>query len=296
MNNKILGVDIGGTKVQVGVVQDSKVVKKIKFPTLSGASKEDIIQNLIQGIESLGTESYDGIGIGVPGLVDEKNGIVYDLLNISSWKEVYLKQHLEDHFNIPVKITNDANVFALGEKIFGQGTQYSNLVGITMGTGFGMGIIANDELYSGSFSSAGEIGSIKYLDKTVEDYCSGKFFKNQFDLRGTEVFERAEKGDAFALEIMEQFGQHLAQAIKTVLFILSPQAILLGGSISQSFKYFEKSLWDSLKDFPFKRVTDQLVIKASNMENIPILGAAALIVSENRDHQEYISKNKSVKP
>ena len=283
MDNKILGVDIGGTKIQLGIVKDSEVIKKIKFPTLPEGSKEDIIENLIRGIESLGDQNYKGIGIGVPGLVDEEKGIVYDLLNISSWKEVHLKEHLEQHFKIPVKITNDANVFALGEKIFGQGADYKNMVGITMGTGFGMGIIANDQLYSGSFSSAGEIGSIKYLDKTVEDYCSGKFFRNNYDLSGTEVFENAEKGNPQALKIMEEFGDHLAQAIKTVLFILSPEAILLGGSVSRSFKFFEKSMLKSLEDFPFKRVTDQLVIKASNMENIPILGAAALIVSETQE-------------
>ena len=286
MNNKILGVDIGATKIQVGIVEDRNLLKEIKFPTLSGSSKEDIMKNLIEGIESLGTHEYKGIGIGVPGLIDEENGIVYDLLNISSWKEVHLKKRLEDHFKIPVKITNDANIFALGQKTYGEGRDLKNFVGITMGTGFGTGIIANGELYSGSLSGAGELGSIPYLDKTIEDYCSGKFFSVENGLRGSEVFSLAEKGDQKALLIMEEYGKHLGEAIKIMLYILSPEAIFLGGSVSNSFKYFEPALRKSISGFPFKRILDQLIIKTSDIENIAILGAAALIVSENKNFIE----------
>lgn len=286
MNNKILGVDIGATKIQVGIVEDGKLVNEIKFPTLSGSSKEDIMRNLIEGIESLGTHDYKGIGIGVPGLIDEEKGIIYDLLNISSWKEVRLKKHLEDHFKIPVKITNDANIFALGVKTFGEGRDFKNFVGITMGTGFGTGIIANRELYSGSLSGAGELGSIPYLDKTIEDYCSGKFFRVEYGLRGSEVFSLAEKGDQKALDILEEYGKHLGEAIKIMLYILSPEAIFLGGSVSNSFKYFERALHESISDFPFKRILDQLVIKTSDIENIAILGAAALIISEKKNFIE----------
>jgi len=296
MDKKILGVDIGATKIQLGIVQDARVIKEIKFPTLSGSSKEDIIHNLINGIESLGEHDFQGIGIGVPGLVDENKGIVYDLLNISSWKEVHLKKYLEDHFRTSVKITNDANIFALGQKIFGDGKDFRNMVGIAMGTGFGTGIIANNKLYSGTLSSAGELGSIPYLDKTIEDYCSGKFFRIQYNLKGAEVFNRAEQGDQHALEILKEFGLHLGHAIKLILLILSPEAIFLGGSVSRSFKYFEDQLHKSLEDFPFKKVLDQLVIKASDMENISILGAAALIIAESRQQMETTEERNSILP
>ncbi len=277
---KILGIDIGATKIQVGIVEGAKLLKESRFPTLSGSSKEDIMSNLIEGIEALGGHDYKGIGIGVPGLIDEEKGVVYDLLNIASWKEVHLKKYLEDHFKVPVKITNDANIFALGVKTFGEGKNFRNFVGITMGTGFGTGIIANEKLYSGRLSGAGELGSIPYLDKTIEDYCSGKFFRAEYGLKGSEVFSLAEKGDEKALKIFEEYGKHLGEAIKLMLYILSPEAIFLGGSVSKSFKYFGKSLQDSLNEFPFKRILDQLIIKTSDIENIAILGAAALIISE----------------
>ncbi|MDT0675394.1 ROK family protein [Autumnicola musiva] len=280
MEKNIVAVDIGATKIHIGIVRGSHIVKEVKFPTNAGTSKEDIVNNLIRGIESLEVKDFQGIGIGVPGLVDEKQGIVYDLVNIASWKEVHLKKYLQDHFHKPVRITNDANVFALGEKIFGQGSRFQNIVGITMGTGFGTGIIANNRLYSGSFSSAGELGSIPYLDATIEDYCSGKFFKNQYQISGKEVFERAEEGDKLCRDILNEFGKQLGNAVKILLFILSPEAIFLGGSVSRSFKYFEDELQKSISTFPFKKVLNKLVLQPSEMSNVAILGAAALIVSE----------------
>lgn len=279
MRKRIVGVDIGATNINMGLVENSEVIKEVEVPTRPQFSKEDIIQNLIKGIEEVSDGDFNGIGIGVPGLIDEEKGIVYDLLNISSWKEVHLKRYLEDHFQKPVRITNDANVFVLGEKTFGQGKSFRNLVGVTMGTGFGTGIIVDHKLYSGNLSSAGELGSIPYLSKTIEDYCSGKFFINQYNLRGEVFFERAQNGDQEALDVLHEFGDHLGNAIKIIMFMLSPEAVFLGGSVSKSYKFFEEGLRESLSTFPFKKVLDKLIVKPSEVSNIPILGSAALLVS-----------------
>lgn len=192
---------------------------------------------------------------------------------------MHLKRYLEGHFQKPVHITNDANVFVLGEKTFGQGKSFRNMVGVTMGTGFGTGIIVDHKLYSGNLSSAGELGSIPYLRKTIEDYCCGKFFVNQHNLKGEVVFERAQNGDQKALDIFHEFGEHLGNAIKIIMYMLSPEAVFLGGSVSKSYSFFEEGLRESLSTFPFKKVLDKLVVKPSEVSNIPILGSAALIVS-----------------
>ena len=286
MNNRTVGVDIGATKTRIGVVQDSQVIKEADFPTSSTASKQQILDELTAGIEEVAGRDFYGIGIGVPGLIDEDNGILFDLLNIPSLKEVHLKDHLEGHFNKPVRITNDANVFAVGEKMFGAGKPYKNLVGVTLGTGFGCGIIANHELYSGAFSSAGEFGNIAYLDKTIENYCSGKFFQ-QHGLTGNQAFKRAQAGDREALLLFDKYGEHLGNALKLITNILSPQAILLGGSISEAFQFFESGLQKTMNSFPFKKVREQLVIKPSNTSNIALLGAAALILAEAPESISY---------
>lgn len=119
-----------------------------------------------------------GIGVGVPSVVDSEEGIVYNVANIPSWAEVPLKRLLQERFSVPVYINNDSNCFALGVKLFGEGRKYRNLVGMTIGTGVGTGIIINGELYSGQNTGAGEIGSLPYLSHDFEHYCSSGFLSD----------------------------------------------------------------------------------------------------------------------
>jgi len=274
---KILGIDIGATKIHIGVVEEGEIVNQLKFPTSAQGSESQVIEELIEGITTFIDTDVIGIGIGVPGLIDPDKGIVHDVQNIPSWKRVHLKDILEAHFKIPVVVTNDANTFALGEKIYGKAKEFKNLVGITLGTGLGAGIIINNQLHAGAYSCAGELGGVSYLDATVEDYCSGKFFQNKFGMGGKELLTLAERGDSKALDILEQFGVHLGNAIKQVMFILSPQAIFLGGSVSNCFPYFEESMRKTVDTFPYKLVKEQLIIETSSLPNATIYGAAALI-------------------
>jgi glucokinase len=277
MNNQtVIGIDIGGTKIHIGKVSDGNVVNEICLPTNATNPEQLIIDNIIKGIEQLISPDVVGIGIGVPGLVDEKNGIVYNVQNIPSWKEVHLKEYLESHFSKPVYISNDANCFAQGEKIFGKGEKYKNLVGITLGTGLGTGIIINNKLHTGILSAAGEFGCIPYLQHTYEYYCSGKFFKECYKISGKEVYERALLGDLKAIRIFDEYGDHLGNLLKTVLFALGPEAIFLGGTVTRSYRFFQKSMMESLHTFPFKMITSQLVLEVSNSERIAVMGAAAL--------------------
>jgi glucokinase len=275
-SSKYLGVDIGGTKVQVGVVQDGELIQEVRFETSASASKEQILAELVHNVTPLVTADVAGIGIGVPGLVDEEEGIVHNVQNIPSWREVHLKQHLAGYFDKPVYLTNDANAFAIGEKMYGQGRPYTNLVGLALGTGLGAGIIINHQLYSGTLSSAGEFGMIPYLDKTIEDYCSGKFFGQRTGRTGPEWHALAEQGDAEALAVYAEYGRHLGKALHVILYAISPEAIFLGGSVSQGYAFFRDSLYESLGAFPFRQVTDRLVVAPSLIGNAAVLGAAAL--------------------
>ncbi|UOG77440.1 ROK family protein (plasmid) [Hymenobacter tibetensis] len=275
-NNTYIGVDIGGTKIQVGVVRDGEVIQETRFKTCATAPKEQILAELVYHLEAFDSAEVVGIGIGVPGLVDEKKGIVHNVQNIPSWQQVHLKRHLVSHFNKPVYITNDANAFAVGEKVYGQGKPFTNLVGIALGTGFGTGIIINHDVYSGSFSSAGEFGCVPYRDKTIEDYCSGKFFLQHTGRTGEQWHQLANLEDVEALQVFTEFGRHLGNAIKTILFALSPEAIFLGGSVSKCFEYFQGGMQESVREFPFDMLSPQLVIAPSTIDNAAILGAAAL--------------------
>ncbi|MBC6612624.1 ROK family protein [Hymenobacter sp. BT507] len=272
-----IGIDIGGTKVHIGVVQDGQIVRDVRFETSAQAPQEQILGELVRHIQlMLDTADVAGIGIGVPGLVDEQQGVVHNVQNIPSWREVRLKEHLARHFAQPVYMTNDANAFAVGEKIFGQGQPYANLVGLTLGTGLGAGIIINHDLHAGTLSSAGEFGCIPYLDKTVEDYCSGKFFVQQYQQEGGALYALARTGDARALEALASYGRHLGNTIKIILHTLAPEAIFLGGSVSHGYELFREAMEASIREFPFRLVTDRLVVAPSKLRNAAVLGAAAL--------------------
>lgn len=275
-NTKYIGIDIGGTKIQVGVVQNGTLIQAKWFETSASAPSEQILQELADHIETVMDDAVAGIGVGTPGLVDEDRGIVYNVQNIPSWQQVHLKQYLTQYFHKPVYLTNDANAFAVGEKLYGQGRPFANLVGLALGTGVGAGIIINHALYSGAQASAGEFGGVPYRDKTVEEYCSGKFFTQQTGRPGSEWHALAKAGDPAALTVLHEFGQHVGNALKIILFAVAPEAIFLGGSVSKCFEYFQAGMHDSLREFPFKRVTEQLVIAPSALENAAILGAAAL--------------------
>ncbi len=274
---KIIGIDMGATKVHVGVVEDGRIVRESRFPTSANAPKEQIVGEIINGIEQLFDSGVEGIGVGVPSLVDEEKGIVYDVQNVPSWDKVHLKERLEDYFKRPVFISNDANIFALGEKTFGEGKGYRNVVGITLGTGLGTGVVLNNKLYGGMLSCAGELGSIPYLDFTVEDYCSGKFFLNKTGTEGEKIHALAKEGDAMALEVYRQYGEHLGSLVKMVLFTYSPEIIIFGGSIIKSFSFFQDSMHSCIQGFPYKIVLERLKIKLSTTAGIAILGAAALV-------------------
>jgi glucokinase len=275
-STKYLGIDIGGTKIQAGVVQAGEIIQQVRFETSATAPKAQILSELAQQLAPLIDDEVAGIGVGVPGLVDAENGVVHNVQNIPSWREVHLAQYLHGCFYKPVVVANDANAFAVGEKIYGQGQPYANLVGLVLGTGLGAGLVLNNQLYAGTLSSAGEFGGMPYLDKTLEDYCSGKFFGQRTGRPGAEWHALAQQGNAEALALFAEYGRHLGRAIHFILYALAPEAIFLGGSVSQCFEYFEGGLHESLAAFPYRQVAERLVVRPSTIGNAAILGAAAL--------------------
>jgi glucokinase len=278
----ILGVDLGATKIGVGRIESGWIIKTHYSDITAQASESHILEEVIRSIDSIFDSNIQGIGVGVPSLVDVEKGIIYDVQNIPAWKKVHLKDILEERFNTPVYVNNDANCFAVGEKYFGKGKEFRSLAGVTLGSGFGTGLIINDHLYSGVNCGAGEFGSIPYLDKIYEYYCSGQFFLGDYGTKGEEVFNRAERGDVEAIGIFQKFGRHIGNAVKAILFAVDPEAVIFGGSVSRSFHHFQESMWESLFEFPYKHAIDRLKVLATDQPQISILGAAALYFDARR--------------
>lgn len=275
-NHTLIGVDLGGTNMRVGLIYDGKIIDLKTRKVNKDGTADDILNDLIAMIESLIGERTIGIGIGVPSIVDVDKGIVYDVANIPQWKEVHLKSKLEERFNIPVNVNNDANCFAAGEKFFGKAQPYHSFIGLIVGTGLGAGVVIKDHLYEGNNCGAGEFGCIAYLDKNYEYYCSGQFFSNIYNSSAYDMAQRCQNGDKEALKIYHEFGNHLGKAIQTILYAYDPEYIVLGGSVSNSFQFFREGMYESMKTFLFEKTLRGLKIEVSEIENIAIYGAASL--------------------
>lgn len=275
-NDAIIGIDLGGTNIRGAVVKNFSL-KNIHSKRINAHGTSDgVLEQLFSLIDLLFDHSVKAIGIGVPGLVDQEEKMVYDVVYIPSWKKVPLEKLVEDRYHVPVYINNDSNCFALAEYYFGKGKGSTSMIGITLGTGLGCGLILNKQLYEGRNGGAGEFGMIPYLDKTIEYYASGQFFQNVYQMNGETVFKNAIEGNEEAFRMYEELGFHLGNAINTILYTLDVELIILGGSVSNAFPYFSKKMWNQIKIFGFQNAVVNLQVEVSELENAGVLGASAL--------------------
>lgn len=277
MNKKVIGIDLGATNIRGAVVYGDKPSAILSRRIKSAGTVDEVMEDIYNLTdELLINNKVEAIGIGVPSVVDVDEGIVYDVQYIPSWKEVQLKQLMQARYNIPVYVNNDANCFAVGEYHFGKGKGAASMIGLTIGTGLGAGVIINKKLFAGANCGAGEFGCLPYLDNILEYYCSGSFFQNVYDLNGLQVFENAKKGNEQALKIYRELGTHLGNAIKMVMYTYDPELIVLGGSVSQAYELYEQAMWEQIKTFIYEKSAQRVKIEVSELENSGILGAAAL--------------------
>lgn len=277
----LIGIDLGATNVRVARIVKNKIEAISSEPISNTDNPDSLIDQIKNLIKEVITDSVETIGIGVPSVVDVEKGIVYDVQNIPSWKAVPLKDIIEKEFGKPVFINNDANCFVLGEKHFGIAQNYKSVVGLILGTGFGSGLIINNALYSGKNCGAGEVGMLPYRDSIFEHYCSGQFFEIQKGTTGTKVYKDAEANDPSAISMYKEFGTHLGNGIKAVMYAYDPELIILGGSVSKAYPLFKESMTEALKDFAYPNSIKNLKIKTTELDQVAVLGAAALAL----DHQ-----------
>lgn len=262
--------------MRVALVDGDVIRERVIRPCPAKEAEAVVVNQLIDQIRQVFTPEVTGIGVGVPSVVDADKGIVYNVANIPSWQEVHLKKILEREFGVPASINNDSNCFTLGVSVFGEGRAFRHIVGVTMGTGIGSGIIIDGKLYGGRNTGAGEIGALPYLTMDYEHYCSSGFFTKFHGRTGKELGELAALGDPKALAVWEEFGEHVGDLMQVVLYTYDPEAIVLGGGIASAFNYFEKAMWKRLEVFPYPETLKHIQIIPSSLEDAALLGASAL--------------------
>lgn len=278
----IIGVDLGGTKVSAGAVRGDGVIRLAKHPVPAHDNADIVLDCIVDTITEVFDDSVVGIGFGVPSVVDVANGVVREVGNIPSWKEVHLKAALEERFGVPAWINNDANAFVVGEHVYGSARGFSHAVGMTLGTGLGTGVVINGRLYHGANCGVGELGMVSYRGGQLEDWCAGPFFKREYGVGGDVLHQQARQSDPAAVAAFEHYGRELAEGVMIALYAYDPEILVFGGSIASAFDLFEGGLREGLGSFEYPHVIERLRIAASELDHAAVLGAAALYVDATR--------------
>ena len=271
-----LGIDIGGTTINLGLVDGHSIVKSATVPSFPhDATKAQTIDYLADNIGAIITPEVTRIGIGVPTIVDVEKGIVYNATNIPSWDIVPIKDMLEARFHIPVSVNNDSNCFAIGAAAKLE-SKAKVLVGITLGTGLGVGVIYDGKLLTGTRCGVGELGSIAYCGGIVEEFCSKQFFVNR-GLQGKAASEAVDRGVPEAIALMNEFGHHIGELLSIVMFAYDADIVVFGGGVANSYRQFKSAMMETLRQrYPYKEGLDALHIEVLPDGDVPVLGASQL--------------------
>lgn len=310
-----VGVDIGGMSVKVGVVdQNGKILKKDKVVTDVAGGPHKIINDismLIKSLVDINDRDFLGVGIGCPGAINSARGTVDRAFNLN-WHHVALVDELARTINRHIKVSNDANVAALGETMFGVGRTYTDTIFLTLGTGVGGGIVLNGKLYEGNESKGAEMGHMVLVVDgepcscgrrgCMEAYCSAtaliretqkamladknsamwKFSPNLDDVDGRTAFECSKQGDKAANDVVNYFVKYLGEGMLNFANIFRPQAIILGGGVCAQGDYLIYKLKDYCKDrnYGFADTPRFDILTAQLGNDAGIIGAAGLIYAD----------------
>jgi glucokinase len=209
-------------------------------------------------------------------------GIILNTPNLPTLRNCPLKQKIEDHFKVPVLVNNDANCFVLGEAFWGAGKGVNIVCGVTLGTGFGCGIVFGKKIFSGSTGTAAEVWNSPYQDLNFEEFGAARgVVKAYKELAGEkmsslEIYNRAKSGDETAMKAWHEYGVHLGKIIAIMVNFLDPDVFVIGGSVSNAFTFFEKSMIQNahkhINPIPRQHLS---ILHATLGNDAGVLGAAA---------------------
>lgn len=249
----------------------------------------------------------NGIGIAAPGPLDPFEGVIIEAPNVPGWVDLSLCQIIQDSFNVPVALGNDANLAALGEWKFGAGKGHHNLIYLTVSTGIGGGVIVDDNLLIGEHGLAAELGHITvqkggpkcgcgqsgHLEALASGTAITHWVKKQLasgtssvladikNLDGAKISEAARSGDKLAAAAFEKAGAYIGRALADLLHIFNPTIVIIGGGVSQSWDFIIEPIWKKLEERVMtpNYLDDLVITRAGLSDNSGLMGALALIRS-----------------
>ena len=311
MSKKVFGVDIGGTTVKMGYFTvEGELLDKWEIPTRTEDNGVNILPDIAgsikdkMGKEGLGNDDVIGIGISVPGPVDD-GGIVHKCVNLG-WGVFDIDEEMNRLIGLPVFAGNDANAAALGEAWKGGGKGCKNVVVVTLGTGVGGGIIVNGKVLSGYIGAGGEIGHIHMFDDETETCgCGNKGCLEQYasatgvarlanrrlakddtpsslrsasSINAKVVFDAAKAGDALAVEVVKQFGEILGKGLSIVADVTNPEMFVIGGGVSKAGQIVLDLISENYTKYVFHASRGTKFVLATLGNDAGIYGSAKLVI------------------
>ena len=308
-----IGIDIGGMSIKGAAVDSNgRVYEKFSMPFIKGEPGEVTIRKLAEIVKEYITankleDKIVGIGLGSPGTLDVKNGIV-NYANNLGWENLHVADIFHEYLPYPVRLTNDANAASLGEAKYGAGKSYNNIIMLTLGTGVGGGIIIDGKLYEGNEGKGAELGhSVIVVDGEqctcgrkgcLETYASATALIREtkkamlshkrslmwkvcpdIDLVGGKVpFEAAKQGDKIAIEVLDNYIKYLGEGILNFCNIFRPNVIVLSGGIANAGDYLFERVNKYVKDrnYGYKMTPEVKIVPAELGYDSGKIGAAAL--------------------
>ncbi|MCC6542873.1 MAG: ROK family protein [Nitrospirae bacterium] len=318
-NDIVIGIDLGGSAIRLSTVMRSGRLRHSRRVSISSRrDKKHVISSIAANIKEL-IQIEEGrgkkvmaIGIGSPGIIDLKRGVVLTSPNFKDWKDVRLRAILERESNLPVVLDNDANAAAYGEKWKGAGRKVNSLVCLTMGTGIGGGIILNGEIWHGADGMSGEIGHMTVNpdgphcncgnNGCLETYSSatgmvrsavtslnnGKrsvlkklSYGDNSSITAKMIYESALKGDRLSVDILAEAGKYLGIAMANLINIINPEMIVLAGAVAGAWDLFMPSARKEIKKRAFKVLAERTkIVRGKLIDTAGIVGAAGLALKQ----------------
>lgn len=303
-----LGVDIGGTAVKLGIVAENGTILQRTEQSVSFDGYQTPILTTVQRACESFLEKYEpqalaGIGVSATGQIDSIHGVVAGTCgNLPGWTGSPIRAALHDAFSLPVTVANDANCMLLGEAWVGAAKGYTDVIGITLGTGVGGGILTGGKLLSGARGLAGEIGHFRlHAADGVPCTCGARGcwesyaattalvqrakMQNDAWCDGRTIFTAVQQGDSRAQQILNNWIDEIAQGLAGLVHIFNPQLILIGGGVSAQQNLLIAPLSQKIKASVMPAFAQDLEIRAAALHNdAGLVGAVYNFMEETRDN------------
>lgn len=286
----VIGIDLGGTAIKLGqFLKDGTCLQSLSVATPQPATPIAVVEAMAEAVVQLTPQkdAIAAIGVGTPGPADAAGRIAKVAINLSGWQDVPLAEMLEAKLGCPTVIANDANCAGLGEAWLGAGRRFGNLILLTLGTGVGGAIIFDGKLFTGHQGAAAELGLITLNPDgpmcnsgnrgSLEQYVSVQAIRRRSGREPDELGALAREGDKLALEFWESYGRDLGAGLASLIYVLTPEAIVIGGGVSASAEFFFPAALAEIEQrvLPSSRAGLQLLV-AELGNQAGMVGAAKL--------------------